>query len=164
MLRLVCDRMRDYLAVLTPAAAPFLLSGLEELHSMGCPRLPLPAPKARIQQFLGYQVQQANTDAACKPQGPPKTDAAGKTVAFTVDVSGSMRGARIEKARENLLKIFDDYIEDEDQLAMLTFDHKVTVQFDMQAVAANREALRRIAENACQVAGGTAFYDACQVA
>merc|ERR1711963_1294365 len=86
----------------------------------------------------------------------------GKTVAFTVDVSGSMRGLRIEKARENLLKIFDDYIEDEDQLAMLTFDHRVTVQFDMQAVAANREALRRTAENECRVAGkgGTAFYDA----
>eukprot|EP00441_Pelagodinium_beii_P033832 CAMPEP_0197637400 /NCGR_PEP_ID=MMETSP1338-20131121/12637_1 /TAXON_ID=43686 ORGANISM="Pelagodinium beii, Strain RCC1491" /NCGR_SAMPLE_ID=MMETSP1338 /ASSEMBLY_ACC=CAM_ASM_000754 /LENGTH=1270 /DNA_ID=CAMNT_0043209821 /DNA_START=41 /DNA_END=3853 /DNA_ORIENTATION=- len=160
MLRLVCDRIRDYLAVLTPAAAPFLLSGLEELYGLGCPRLHLPAPNARIQQFLGRQVQQANADAACKPQGPPKTDAAGKTVAFTVDVSGSMRGLRMEKARENLLKIFDDYIEDEDQLTMLTFDHSVTVQFELQMVAANREALRRTAENACRVAGGTAFYDA----
>jgi len=160
MVRMVCDRIRDYLAVLTPGAAPFLLSGLEELYSSGCPQLPLPAPNARIQQLLGRQVQQANSDAACKPEISSRSDSAGKTVAFTVDVSGSMRGLRIEKARENLLKIFDDYIEDEDRLAMLTFDHSVTVQFDMQAVAANREALRRTAENACRVAGGTAFYDA----
>merc|ERR1712232_106162 len=83
-----------------------------------------------------------------------------KSVVFAVDVSGSMGGPRIEKARENLLKIFDEYIEDEDQLAMLTFNHTTTVHFDLQNVGASRESLRSRAERACQVSGGTAFYDA----
>merc|ERR1712110_1343132 len=83
-----------------------------------------------------------------------------KSVVFAVDVSGSMRGDRIAKARENLMKIFDEYIEDEDQLAMLTFNNTTTVHFELQNVGASRDVLRSRAERACQASGGTAFYDA----
>merc|ERR1712232_1278608 len=83
-----------------------------------------------------------------------------KSVVFAVDVSGSMGGPRIAKARENLMKIFDEYIEDEDQLAMLTFNHTTTVHFELQNVGASRDVLRSRAERACQVSGGTAFFDA----
>merc|ERR1712216_640781 len=76
------------------------------------------------------------------------------------DVSGSMTGPRIEKARVNLLKIFDEYIEDEDQMAMITFSHQTQVHFELQEVGAKRGALRQKAEQACKVKGGTAFYDA----
>jgi len=160
MVRTAFDRIRDYVAVLTPALAPALFAGLEKLVACGCPRLPLPAPRARIQQFLGRQVEQANMEAAYKPEVSIASDGAGKTVVFTVDVSGSMRGPRIEKARDNLLNIFDEYIEDEDQLAMLTFDHCTEVQFPLQEVAAQRDYLRKRAADACVVYGGTAFYDA----
>merc|ERR1711907_196065 len=92
--------------------------------------------------------------------GKANDENSAKSVVFTVDVSGSMRGSRIERARDNLLKIFDEYIEDEDQLSMITFDDRTTEIFPLQEVGMSRDRLRREASDACRVQGGTAFYDA----
>jgi Mg-chelatase subunit ChlD len=154
-----CERLGVYLAILAAKAAPALQQSYQWLCAQLGQSSVLPAPAARLQQLLGQQVQQANDDVVYKTREAQKT-AGSKSVVFTVDVSGSMRGPRIEKARENLLKIFDDYIEDADELAMITFDHATSVQFELQEVGSNRETLRHTAERACKVAGGTAFYDA----
>merc|ERR1711907_677490 len=92
--------------------------------------------------------------------GKANDENSAKSVVFTVDVSGSMRGSRIERARDNLLKIFDEYIEDEDQLSMITFDHCTVEIFPLQEVGERRDRLRQEASDACRVSGGTAFYDA----
>merc|ERR1712216_572535 len=114
------DRVKDYIGSLTPQRVPGLVADFAEL----CIRLgvPLPAPASphdRIDRILEYQVQQAKDETGSLMKNNNENSA--KTVVFTVDVSGSMYGPRIESARDNLLKIFDEYIEDEDQLAMITF-------------------------------------------
>jgi Mg-chelatase subunit ChlD len=153
------DRLKDYVASLTPKAAPDLARAVQDLCSqLGRPFPTFAAPDARIRLLLGQQVRQASEDAA--PRRTLESPSTEKSVAFTVDVSGSMSGPRINKARENLLKILDEYMEDEDRLTMITFDHQTHVQFELQEVGASRAALRLKAERACQVKGGTAFYDA----
>eukprot|EP00746_Dinoflagellata_sp_MGD_P071615 gnl/MRDRNA2_/MRDRNA2_29147_c0_seq1.p1 gnl/MRDRNA2_/MRDRNA2_29147_c0~~gnl/MRDRNA2_/MRDRNA2_29147_c0_seq1.p1 ORF type:complete len:1311 (-),score=279.25 gnl/MRDRNA2_/MRDRNA2_29147_c0_seq1:370-4302(-) len=152
------DRVKDYVGSLTPQRVPGLVEDLTEL----CTQLsvPLPAlasPHDRIDRILEYQVKQAKDETGSLSKND---DSSTKSVVFTVDVSGSMRGARIERARNNLLKIFDEYIEDEDQLSMITFDNTTTEIFPLQEVGMNRDRLRREASDACQVRGGTAFYDA----
>lgn len=156
------DRLKDYVAALTPQGAPDLGRAVQDLYAQLGRSFPAhTAPDARINLVLGEQVRRANEDAAARPSLDSKSVAGTeKSVAFTVDVSGSMQGPRIQKARENLLKIFDEYIEDEDELAMITFDHRTQVHFELQEVGENRQTLRCKAEQACKVNGGTAFYDA----
>jgi Mg-chelatase subunit ChlD len=156
------DRVKDYVAALTPQGAPDLGRAVQDLYAQLGRSFPAhTAPDARINLVLGEQVRRANEDAAARPSLDSKSVAGTeKSVAFTVDVSGSMQGPRIQKARENLLKIFDEYIEDEDELAMITFDHRTQVHFELQEVGENRQTLRGKAEQACKVNGGTAFYDA----
>merc|ERR1712054_427012 len=125
---------------------------------MGMPVPAVNSPHDRIDRILEYQVQQAKDETGSLLKANDENSA--KSVVFTVDVSGSMRGSRIERARDNLLKIFDEYIEDEDQLSMITFDHNTHEIFPLQEVGRSRDRLRREASDACRVKGGTAFYDA----
>merc|ERR1711904_470166 len=141
---------------------PGLVADFAELcNKLGVPLPALASPRDRIDRILGYQVQQAKDETGSLLKTSNENSA--KSVVFTVDVSGSMRGPRIERARDNLLKIFDEYIEDEDQLSMIKFDNTTTEIFPLQEVGGNplnRDRLRREAADACRVRGGTAFYDA----
>jgi Mg-chelatase subunit ChlD len=84
-----------------------------------------------------------------------------KTVIFCFDVSGSMSGNRIESARQNMLKIYDEYVNDMDTVSFIAFNHKSNVVFKPTTIQAkNRPKLREVASSACQAGGGTAFYDA----
>jgi len=153
------DRVKDYIGSLTPQRVPGLVADFAELCTqLGVPLPALASPHDRIDRILQYQVQQAKDETSSTLKTNNENSA--KSVVFTVDVSGSMRGPRIERARDNLLKIFDEYIEDEDHLSMITFDHSTTEIFPLQEVGASRERLRREASDACHVQGGTAFYDA----
>jgi len=153
------DRVKDYIGSLTPQHVPGLVADFAELcNKLGVPLPALASPRDRIDRILGYQVQQAKDETGSLLKTSNENSA--KSVVFTVDVSGSMRGPRIERARDNLLKIFDEYIEDEDQLSMITFDNNTTEIFPLQEVGMNRDRLRREASDACRVRGGTAFYDA----
>jgi len=153
------DRVKDYIGSLTPQRVPGLVADFAELCAkIGMPVPALASPHDRIDRILEYQVQQAKAEIDSSMKTSNENSA--KSVVFTVDVSGSMRGARIERARDNLLKIFDEYIEDEDQLSMITFDHLTTEIFPLQEVGESRDRLRKEASDACRVSGGTAFYDA----
>merc|ERR1740138_1779481 len=69
----------------------------------------------------------------------------------------------MDMARDNLLKIFDRHIQDEDHLSMITFADDSRVEFPLNEVGGagvNRASLRRKAEAACVPRGSTAFYDA----
>jgi Mg-chelatase subunit ChlD len=84
-----------------------------------------------------------------------------KTVIFCLDVSGSMSGSRIESARTNMLKIYDDYINDGDSVSFVAFNHKAQVVFPLTTIQGNNRAtLRQKASDACKAGGGTAFFDA----
>jgi len=84
-----------------------------------------------------------------------------KSLTFALDCSYSMNSEqRMVKARENLLKIFDQHIQDEDQLSLVTFADEIQVEFPLREVGSHRQALRSQASNACQPRGCTAFYDA----
>merc|ERR1711972_290559 len=84
-----------------------------------------------------------------------------KSLTITLDCSWSMNAmGRMGKARDNLLKIFDRHIQDEDHLSMVTFADDSRVEFPLREVGANRASLRRTAEAACKPRGQTAFYDA----
>jgi len=153
------DRVKDYIGSLTPQRVPGLLADFAELCTqIGMPVPAVNSPHDRIDRILEYQVQQAKDETGSLLKANDENSA--KSVVFTVDVSGSMRGSRIERARDNLLKIFDEYIEDEDQLSMITFDHNTHEIFPLQEVGRSRDRLRREASDACRVKGGTAFYDA----
>jgi uncharacterized protein YegL len=55
-----------------------------------------------------------------------------KEVVFVVDVSGSMSGGRIKKAMENLVKIYNEHLEEDDKLALITFNSQVTQLLPLQ--------------------------------
>merc|ERR1711959_345040 len=66
----------------------------------------------------------------------------------------------MSKAKENLLKIFDQYMDDDDSLSMVTFARQTCTIFEPQCIGGNRQALRRKAADACVASGTTSFYDA----
>merc|ERR1711904_699111 len=104
-----------------PQRVPGLVADFAELCTqIGVPLPAVASPHDRINRILEYQVKQAKDETGSLLKNNENSS---KSVVFTVDVSGSMRGPRIERARNNLLKIFDEYIEDEDQLSMITFDN-----------------------------------------
>jgi Mg-chelatase subunit ChlD len=84
-----------------------------------------------------------------------------KTVIFCCDISGSMGGSRIASARTNMLKIYDEYINDGDSVSFVAFNHKSQIVFPLTTIQGNnRASLRTKAANACVAGGGTAFFDA----
>jgi len=66
----------------------------------------------------------------------------------------------MSNAKENLLKIFDRYLDDADLLSMIAFAQRSRTVFDLQCVGSNRSGLRHQAEAACVACGTTSFYDA----
>lgn len=85
---------------------------------------------------------------------------------FVLDKSGSMSGTLMNKAVDNLLTLFDKYLQPSDRLAFIVFNHKVDVKFNFlekgtgQAAAATRNKLNR----SRQTGGTTACYDAINTA
>jgi len=157
--------LKDYVSALGPQHVPDMVQQFGKLcNCLGKEMPSLNSPYERIQGILSSQVAQAKAEVdMCLLANDPANEVGGggsKSVIFTLDVSGSMKGHRITKARENLTRVFDQHIEDEDHLALVTFSHEVRTEFQLQKVGANRASLRSMAEAACFVRGGTAFYDA----
>lgn len=71
-----------------------------------------------------------------------------------------MRGARIRAAQANLLKIFDQYVEDEDLLCLITFATQCRTELALKEVGPRRAQLRDTAAGALRTRDQTAFYDA----
>jgi Mg-chelatase subunit ChlD len=157
------DRLKDYLAALTPAAEPELTRRFVALcEELGRVVPPLGTPQERVSRLLKEQVARAKAEGETVLQERGSAGGGQKSVVFCVDTSGSMRGPRIEKARKNILSIFDQYVEDEDHVSLVTFSHSLQTCFELQEVAAGkRPRLRAMTDGACSNAGGgTAFWDA----
>ena len=83
-----------------------------------------------------------------------------KYVVMAVDISGSMAGRRLEDAKFNALKIFDEHINDNDYMAFVTFGSTSNEIFSLQLVGERRAQLRSAMESSMRIRGMTAFYDA----
>jgi len=157
------DRVKDYLAALTAEAEPELTRRFVGLcEELGRVVPSLSSPHERISTILKEQVARAKAEGEAVLQERGAACGGEKSVVFCVDTSGSMRGPRIKKAEENLLRIFDQYIEDEDHMSVVTFSHLLETRFELQEVGAGkRSRLRMMTEAACcSAGGGTAFWDA----
>jgi len=157
------DRLKDYLAALTEGAEPELTRRFIGLcEELGRVVPSLSSPHERISKILKEQVARAKAEGETVLQERSAACGGEKSVVFCVDTSGSMRGPRIQKAQENLLRIFDQHIEDEDHMSLVTFSHWLETRFELQEVGVGkRSRLRMMTEAACfSAGGGTAFWDA----
>lgn len=89
----------------------------------------------------------------------------GKEIVFLLDVSESMgEGARLRYAIRNFVKIFDKYVRGEDKVAFIRFNYMCEVVFNLTMKKNNTIQLRRQIEGTNQTKGGTAFFDALDLA
>ncbi len=78
------------------------------------------------------------------------------SLALVLDISDSMRGPRMDDARQALLAFADDLLKPEDDAALLVFNHESRV---LLGWTADRGRLREALEGV-RPTGGTAIYDA----
>ena len=89
----------------------------------------------------------------------------GKEIVFLLDVSESMgEGARLKYAIRNFVKIFDKYVRGEDKVCFIRFNYMCEIVFNLTPKKNNTIQLRRQIEGTSQSKGGTAFFDAINVA
>jgi len=86
--------------------------------------------------------------------------AAPKDVLFVLDYSGSMAGSRIKASTENILLVFDKYINDDDRVMLAHFN---TSSFTDIPLSKKRDVATKFVDAVGKLSspnGGTAFYTA----
>lgn len=79
-------------------------------------------------------------------------------VTFVVDKSGSMRGVKLQNARDGLVRAIDSMAKT-NQVGLITFDHNIKKRVPMAPLAKNRFTVVRAAQQ-MRASGETALYDA----
>merc|ERR1712070_276637 len=171
MAKIALERAGEYIAQLTPSAVPEMAHGFESMLRDAGLRVPsLDNAFARINQVLRLRIQQVTAELAaqCEDDG----EGGGKSVLFCIDVSGSMSRrmqspgqstscTRLDKARENCLKIFDEYLDESDEVCLLTFDHQVQVDVPLKDCSGSRAQIRgELDAKLRRTRGMTKFFDA----
>lgn len=88
-----------------------------------------------------------------------------KDIVFLLDYSESMaKGARIQYAIRNFAKIFDKYIQDNDNIGFIRFNLNCELVFALTPKKQNTFQLRLQIQNSLSPFGKTAFYDALMAA
>mmetsp|Transcript_20198 Transcript_20198/g.28960 ORF Transcript_20198/g.28960 Transcript_20198/m.28960 type:complete len:1519 (+) Transcript_20198:482-5038(+) len=85
-----------------------------------------------------------------------------KRVAFVIDYSGSMSGAKIRSAIENVLNIFNTHIFAGDSIMIVTFNADVRIELPLTTKQGNEERIASQISALVRPNGGTAFYAAIQ--
>jgi len=161
MALLTLERVRDYVSSLADASNPSLTTEFTRICQELGASAELGAPQARIQRVLQAQVRAAKEEAESELIAGKAGNDSGKSVVFVLDCSYSMnQNNRMDKARENLLEVFNQYMEDNDMISLVTFAEDVKTEFELQDVGVRRDGLRSILAGACKPRGYTAFYDA----
>ena len=109
------------------------------------------AREAAMQQVAALGFESIEGAPGCY-QLPVLTD---KDMALLIDVSGSMKGRRIEAAADNALSIYDKFTNDDDNVALIWFDHTYKLQFPLTPRFLVKR--RLISNTRDAVAGGTCF-------
>jgi Mg-chelatase subunit ChlD len=172
MAKIALERAGEYIAQLTPSAVPEMAHSFESMlrdAGLSVPRLD--NAFARINQVLRLRIQQVTAELAIKREDDDESS--GKSVLFCIDVSGSMMRqirspsqsgrppSRLDKARENCLKIFDEYLDESDEVCLVTFDSKVQVDVPLKHVGGNQAQLRGELDGKLKhTRGTTQFFDA----
>ena len=79
-------------------------------------------------------------------------------VTFVVDTSGSMRGVKLQNARDGLVRCLDSMAKN-NQVGLVTFGDKVNTRISIRPLAENRFTIAESAKN-MRARGQTALYDA----
>lgn len=172
MAKIALDRAGEYIAQLTPLAVPEMAQSFETmLRDAGLTVPRLDNAFARINQVLRLRIQQVTAELAT--QHEDDGEGGGKSVLFCIDVSGSMSNqirspsqsarppSRLDKARENCLKIFDEYLDDTDEVCLVTFDSQVQVDVPLKYVGGSQSQLRgELDAKLRSTRGATKFFDA----
>ena len=174
------ERAKEYVAALdNEDRDPALVRKLRETwRALGRspPALDKLDPHGRVAAVLDRQVAQAKAEAeaaaeeaAAEAADEQAAARVNKAIVFTIDASYSMNegfgggegdNTRMSSARNNLLTILDEHIEDGDSISVITFADDVRTDVPATIVTPhNRQRLREKAERACRARGATAFYD-----
>jgi uncharacterized protein YegL len=87
-----------------------------------------------------------------------------KNVIFVLDRSGSMDGQKIHTAVDNILKIFDENVNDGDHVSFVPFESRPSVVVPLTTLdAAQRPSIRETINRCRHVEGGTQLYAALSV-
>ena len=79
---------------------------------------------------------------------------------FCIDISGSMKGRRIENAANNAVRVYDQYTTRDDHVGLVWFDSKVEHKTG-GLKGRNERGLRALIDSTRgAIRGATAFYDA----
>jgi len=163
MALIALDRVKDYLSALMPQVDQELVTRFTGLcGELGRAVPALTSPHERISKVLKEQVARAKAEGETVLQERSAVAGQQKSVVFCVDKSYSMSQGRMNKARENLLKVFDQHIEDEDHISLVLFSNTAETTIPLQEVAKGRRSrLRMMLDANCQnPRGATAFWDA----
>lgn len=88
---------------------------------------------------------------------------ADKAVAFLVDYSGSMSGAKIRSAVHNLDDMLTKYIHSADRMLLASFNGSVQTLVPLTVKQGHEDEMRRAIRSLTSPNGGTALYDALRV-
>eukprot|EP00753_Platysulcus_tardus_P002770 PLAT11884.1.p1 GENE.PLAT11884.1~~PLAT11884.1.p1 ORF type:complete len:1016 (-),score=591.75 PLAT11884.1:110-3157(-) len=99
-------------------------------------------------------------DAAIVASGLGGGVAKPKDVCFVIDYSGSMAGSRITTARQNVQRLYEEFINDRDRVCLIKFSHRVTTSFRLSAKSSDADTHRRLIAGLSRPTGGTSLYDA----
>ncbi|CAB9515800.1 expressed unknown protein [Seminavis robusta] len=85
-----------------------------------------------------------------------------KNVIFCLDYSGSMAGARMKRANQNLLWVYEEHCLDKDHVGFVRFNHAVDekLYFDLSRKGSHQEEHESILTKATDAEGGTRLYAA----
>lgn len=92
------------------------------------------------------------------------TTAVPKDVLFVLDYSGSMAGSRIKASTENIMMVFDKYINDEDRVMLSHFNTSVHVDIPLSKKCDVAKQFSKSVQDLRHPNGSTAFYDAVYLA
>ena len=79
-------------------------------------------------------------------------------VIFALDYSGSMSGNKIRSAVENIKNIFDNYIDENDYISVVTFNGFVMTNLPLTIKRDNEISIGSTISSLIHPNGGTAFY------
>lgn len=83
-----------------------------------------------------------------------------KAVVFVIDISGSMRGQRIAAAIKGALDIFENQINPQDLIAVVTFHSESTISLPTMQKSVDERRIRQVISNIDATPYQTALYDA----
>ena len=138
------------------------LGGLS--HSLTTGTIADPSWDSRVLWLMATLLQElGETEGARRCLSSVGGGSAGpRDYVFVLDKSGSMSGSLMNKAVDNILTLYDKYLNPTDRLALIVFNHSVSVKFEFKerGTGSQAAATRSLIDRSRSTGGTTACYDA----